>query len=232
MPPALGKTALAAPDYPRLERSRLRDRARQAIKTSIVLGEIEAGELYTVGAFAKRLGVSATPVREAIGDLANAGLVEVIPNRGFIVPEVSDRDLDEILDLRLMIEVPAIAQVAGQLTDSDRLTCELLVRAGIVAATAGDLQAFLEADRDFHLSLLSPLKNRRLLEIIGWLRDQARLYGLPALAARGQLLSSANEHADILLAAERGEARRGRELMERHLKHTRGIWAGRDEVLR
>jgi DNA-binding GntR family transcriptional regulator len=218
-----------APTYRQLERESLRDQARQAIRTSVITGELEPGPLYTIGAFASLLGVSATPVREALGDLANDGLVQIIRNRGFVVPPVSEHDLDEIFELRLMLEVPAVGRSAGRLDDAGRAACRLNVEEGKTAAQAGDLVAFLEYDAAFHRELLLPLGNARLVEIIGRLRDQTRLYGLPDLAVQGLLTVSAKEHESLLEAVEAGDAERAQEEMTRHLKHTRGSWAGRSE---
>jgi DNA-binding GntR family transcriptional regulator len=218
-----------APDYPQLERASLRDQARQAIRTSVITGELESGHLYTIGAFARLLGVSATPVREALGDLANDGLVQIIRNRGFVVPPVSEHDLDEIFELRLMLEVPAIGRSAGRLDESALKACRLYVTQGNAAAVAGDLVAFLESDGAFHRQLLSPLGNARLVEIITRLRDQTRLYGLPQLAVQGLLTASAREHEELLEAVEAGDSALAKEQMTRHLKHTRGSWAGRSE---
>src|SRR5262245_43722716 len=113
----------AAAGYARLQRLSLKDQARQAIRPSIITGELEAGRLYTVGSFAAELGVSATPVREALGDLAAAGLVEVIRNRGFRIPILSEDDLDQIFELRLMLEVPAVASVTGRLEGTALTEC-------------------------------------------------------------------------------------------------------------
>jgi DNA-binding GntR family transcriptional regulator len=195
----------------------------------VITGELVAGRLYSVGAFAEQLGVSATPVREALGDLANAGLVEVIRNRGFLVPELTEHDLDEIFQLRLMLEVPAIEQVAGHLDADAAAACQGHVDEGTRCAATEDLPGFLEADRRFHHELLSALGNARLVEIIDRLRDQTRLYGLPDLARSGRLTKSAEEHENLLRLVVEGDAKGARDQMFRHLEHTRGVWAGHDE---
>jgi DNA-binding GntR family transcriptional regulator len=75
------------------------------------------------------------------------------------------------------------------------------------------------------------VENERLTEIVGRLRDQARLYGLPRLAAAGELKASAEEHSAILQAVSDGDSALAESLTRRHLDHTRGIWAGRTEDL-
>ncbi|HVA92494.1 MAG TPA: GntR family transcriptional regulator, partial [Chloroflexota bacterium] len=100
---AAGGTSL-----PELDRSSLRARARKAIRGSIVTGEIADGEIYPVSYFTSRLGVSATPIREALFDLAGEGLVEVVRNRGFRVPQLTEQDLDDLYDVRTLLEVPTM----------------------------------------------------------------------------------------------------------------------------
>lgn len=217
------------PALSQIGRVDLRAQARDVLRTSIVTGELEPGRLYAIGAVAQRLGVSATPVREALGDLAHIGLVEIIPNRGFIVPVLSDTDLDEVFELRLLLEVPAVEKCAGQLPSADLQQCRDLVEQCKAAAAAGDLNRFLAADREFHLRLVATLGNRRLVQILGELRDETRLYGLRELAAGGRLVSSADEHELLLAAIEAGDGNRAAREIAKHLKHTRGAWAGRAE---
>ena len=215
-----------------LERATLRDHARVAIRTGVVTGDLEPAALYTIGALAVQLGVSATPVRDALSDLASDGLIRVIPSRGFIVPPVSARDLDEIFELRLVLEVPAVGLAAGRLDEVGHGACRDYVEQGRAAAVAGDLALFLEFDVEFHRQLLLPLGNQRLIEIIEKLRVQTRLYGLPRLAAENLLTTAANEHKMLLEAVAAGDAKSAREQMSLHLRHTRGSWAGEPEPAR
>ena len=78
----------------------------------MVAGELKPGELYSAPVFGERFGVSATPVREAMLDLAKDGFVVAERNRGFRVVEMSEADLDEISQIRLLLEVPSTVQVA------------------------------------------------------------------------------------------------------------------------
>jgi DNA-binding GntR family transcriptional regulator len=218
----------AHPELPQLQRTNLRQQARVAIQAQIVTGGVEAGQIYPVGYFSTQLGVSATPVREALFDLAHEGLVELVRNRGFRIVELSDHDLDEIFELRLMLEVPATRMAAGLLSDEDVAESAKLARATEEYAVEGDLARFLAADRDFHLRLIAPLQNRRLVETIARLRDQVR--GLRSLGEAANLSAAAEEHHRLLQAVARGNADESETRMRTHLQHTRGIWAGRLEA--
>lgn len=214
-----------------LSRVHLRDAAARVIRAQIIVGRLSSDELYSIGDIAERLNVSPTPVREALVQLAAEGLVELVRNRGFRVRAFDDRDLDEIVACRLMLEVPAIGQLAGadQLTDFDgiRRLCDQACE----AAAGGDITRFLIIDRDFHLSLLERAGNRHLVDIVARLRDQTRLYGLARLAGSPDLIGSAREHSEILQAVERGHVSEAEKLMRQHLLHARGLWVGRDESL-
>jgi DNA-binding GntR family transcriptional regulator len=214
----------------RLERVSLRDQAREAIRTQIVLGQLEAGKVESVINVASRLGVSITPVREAVMDLANLGMVEVIRNRGFRVPVLTNHDLDEIFRIRTLLEVPAMAEVVEVLDEASVTEFRRLAEQITDAARRGDLSTFLDLDRTFHLGLLELLGNRRLLTMVGQLRDQARMEGLQRLADQGELTQSGEEHIAIVDALAAGDGELAAELMRKHLAHSRGIWAGRPET--
>src|SRR3954449_8596546 len=97
----------------------LREQAQQVIRASILAGELAAGEIYSASTLAERLGVSPTPVREAMLELANGGLVEPVRNRGFRVLAPDEADLDEISQLRLMLEAPSMRIVVERASDQE-----------------------------------------------------------------------------------------------------------------
>jgi DNA-binding GntR family transcriptional regulator len=205
----------------------LRQQAADVIRASIVGGELEPGEIYSAPALAERLGVSATPVREAMLDLAKDGLVEPVRNRGFRVVVVDDLALDEISELRHLLEVPAMGMVIARASDSELMPLFQQVNAIERAAEERDVAEFLLADRDFHLSLLRLAGNERLVRLVGQLRTQTRLIGIKGLAESGQLMASALEHRPILEAVCRRDVAEAERLMRLHLDHTRESWAGR-----
>lgn len=207
----------------------LREQARNAIRTSIVMGQIQPGNVESVVKVAAELGVSITPVREAVMDLANLGIVEVIRNKGFRVPVLTEQDLDEIFKLRTMLEVPAMREVAENFHGTDPEPFKTLAADIILAAREGDVRRFLDSDRKFHKALLETLGNHRLVQTVEQLRDQARMQGLQKMADHGDLTESAEEHLEILAAIAAGDGDLSAELMTRHLAHSRGIWADRPE---
>ena len=203
------------------ERRSLREQVTHALRAALVVGELRPGTVYSAPVLAAEFGVSATPVREAMLDLAKEGLVETVRNKGFRVVAVTEQDLDDFTELRALIEVPATLQVARGAGRAELEPLRPLARETVAAARAGDLTGCAEADRRFHLALLSLTGNRHLVHTVGELRKRSRLFGLAALLESGRLLASAEEHERLLnLIIARDLDGVGR-LMSGHIRHLR-----------
>jgi DNA-binding GntR family transcriptional regulator len=207
------------------ERVSLREKVANALRAAMISGQLTPGAVYSAPALAATFGVSATPVREAMLDLAKEGLVEAVRNKGFRVTELSERDLDELTHLRMLIEVPTTAGLAGRLGAAQVARLRELAAAIERGASAGDLLGFLDADREFHLTLLGYAGNRHLVDLVAGLRSRARLSGLRRLADTGRLVDSAREHSALVDALERGDAAAAESLVRQHIGHVRGMWA-------
>jgi DNA-binding GntR family transcriptional regulator len=208
-----------------LRRTSLRDQALLAIRNALVTGRIVPGAVYSAASLAAELGVSNSPVREAMLALVDDGLMEVVPNRGYRAVALSEADTAEITQLRMLLEVPA-AGLAAEGGLGDRLPVLWdLVEAIERTAAAGDVAGNLDADREFHLTLVGACGNGRLTELVARLRDQARLYNLRNLAESGALTASAAEHRPLLTAVESGDRATAERLMREHLAHLSTDWA-------
>ncbi|MBU6529727.1 GntR family transcriptional regulator [Streptomyces sp. NPDC057245] len=208
-----------------LKRTSLRDQVLDLVRQSLVSGEIRPGDIYSASALAARLGVSSSPVREAMLTLVNEGLMEPVRNRGYRAVPMSEHDLDEVFSMRLLLEVPGTLWAAERATPEDLAALRAVADEIEAAAGAGDVVAFLDADRRFHAGLLRLCGNRRLVDTVLSLRDQTRLYGLDALARHGTLDASAREHHAMLDAVAAGDTGRLEEAVRHHLRHTRSDWA-------
>jgi DNA-binding GntR family transcriptional regulator len=203
----------------------LRESVTESLRAAIIAGTLEEGKLYSAPALGAAFGVSATPVREAMMDLTREGLVETVKNKGFRVTSMSDRELDEITAIRLLLEPPVMADVAGSIPPSGMKGLRSMADDIVNAARAGDLVAYLAADRDFHAELLRYTGNNQLVELATSLRTRTRMYGLKSLSESNRLADSAQEHHELLDLVEAGDADGTQELMHRHISHARGIWA-------
>ncbi|MFI1398009.1 GntR family transcriptional regulator [Streptomyces sp. NPDC020681] len=207
-------------------RERLRDQVSNALRAALISGELRPGMVYSAPTLAEDFGISATPVREAMLDLAREGLVEPVRNKGFRVTEVSERDLDQYTEIRALIEIPTVGLVTRSAAREELEALRPVAEAIVRAARDHDLIGYLEADRQFHLSLLALSGNERLVETVGDLRKRSRLYGLTGLDKRGELIPSAEEHLELLDLMLEGEAKKAEKCMARHLGHVRSLWAG------
>jgi DNA-binding GntR family transcriptional regulator len=207
-------------------RQNLREEITQTLRAAVISGELRPGVVYSAPSLATQFGVSATPVREAMLDLAGEGLVDVVRNKGFRVTALSEKDLDELSELRALIEVPTVRRIAEAGVPADVLAALRPLAAEIESAAArGDLIAHVAADMDFHLRLLALAGNAHLVETVRSLRARSRIYGLRSLADRGALVPSAHEHAELLDLLAARDAAGAERLMRRHIAHVRTIWA-------
>jgi DNA-binding GntR family transcriptional regulator len=184
------------------------------------------GVTYSAPQLAEQFGVSPTPVREAMLDLVKEGLVATIRNKGFRVVELSDRELDEITELRLMLEVPTTRRIV-ETAVSQGVLDRLRDLAGRIER-AGGRRDFVEhhrLDMEFHELLLTQGGNAQLVGTVMALRRRARLTGIAELADRDQLAVTLHEHAELVDLIEAGDADAAEALMARHIGHVRAEWA-------
>lgn len=210
-------------------RSSLREQIGVSLRAALVAGEMVPGVTYSAPALAERFGVSATPVREAMLDLISEGMIVAVPNKGFRIVETTDQDLDEMTELRRLIEVPTVGRIAKSITPDQVDRLRVIANRIMDAAAAGDIVAYIEADRQFHLDLLGLSGNARLVGMVEQLRMSTRLYGLEELAASGHLGRTSEEHVTLLEALGAGDRRGAERIMAQHLGHVRGLWANRHE---
>jgi DNA-binding GntR family transcriptional regulator len=207
-------------------RTSLRDEAIMTLQAAIIAGELRPHVVYSAPTLAAQLRMSATPVREAVLDLVKEGLVETVRNKGFRVVELAAAELDELTELRLLIEVPSVRNLARRgLTDGEYKMLKQLAGQIERAAVRNDMVAHNKADLEFHTALLGLLGNRTLVTTVQSLRVRSRLYGMSALAGSGQLLPTSHEHLELLDLVRDRDAAGAARLMRQHIGHVRGSWA-------
>ncbi|MCP2330197.1 GntR family transcriptional regulator [Actinoalloteichus caeruleus] len=183
------------------------------IKSAILDGSLTPGTALVEQELAERLGVSKTPVREALKTLHGSGLVVLSPYRGATVARMSHADAVAVYDMRLLLEPEAVRRsvlAGGDLAEA----AAALERA---RTAAGDAERSI-ANRDFHRGLYARCGNPLLVTTLDGLRDQTALVSVSAWARRSSWESEAEEHAAILDAATRGDAATAAELTARHIQ--------------
>ncbi|WP_016908194.1 GntR family transcriptional regulator [Streptomyces xiaopingdaonensis] len=208
---------------PAPQRHSVRAQVLTALRRALLAGELAPGEVYSAPALASRYGVSPTPVREAMQQLAAEGAVETMPNRGFRVCRHTAQEAAELREIRALLEVPAVLRAAAAAPDGYRERARRLAEAAMAAAAAGDRTAYAEADRAFHRALVDAGGNGSLGGLAEEVHRRAQwaawtAAGTPALRPASRLVAAASEHRAILDALEAGEAERAGELLSMHLE--------------
>jgi len=196
--------------------------AYEAIRQSILSGEWKLGELYNEKAIAADLGISRTPVREALLELASQDLIIFLPRRGLMVNRFTRRDVDEIFELRKAIELAAVEKITLASPPFDLFEIEESLLKQRKSAREKDYLAFMEADRLFHTSFSELTNNRRVIAILDNIRDMIHVMGAKALALEGRALEVIEEHQAIFEAVSRGNAENARSAMAYHLDLSKG----------
>lgn len=204
--------------------------AYEALKDSIVSGQLKPGEIYNEKSLAQELNISRTPVREALLELAARGLVTFLPRKGVMVNYYTRRDVEEIFEVRKAIELFSLSKALGG-GGLDSAGLERSLHDQQAALEAGDMLAFMEADRRFHLGLGELAGNRRLVAILDNLRDMVQVMGLEALAGAGRPHQVVEEHRRVCRALAEGRGQEALAALEEHLDRSReAVLEARGEI--
>lgn len=195
-------------------------RVLDALRAAVVSGELAPGTLHSVQALATQLGVSRTPVREALIKLAQQGMVRFERNRGVRVLQTSVHDLEEVFALRLLLEVPATRRATQLLDDAGRRELRKLFKQMQRAAEADDEYRLWQYDRRFHQALITASGNTRLVSYVDALRDSVLRQGVSTARSARSLAEIVAEHQDVLERVEAGDAEGAAAAMRRHIRHT------------
>lgn len=201
--------------------------AYRRLKAQILDNELPPGHRALEAELAETLGMSRTPVREALLRLQSEGLVRVEPRRGMVVLSISPAEMTEIYDVLTALETMAAETLAKLMPDPDRMRpLWQAVEEMEVALAADDLDAWADADEQFHRSLVEACGNGRLASAALTFRDQIRRTRHLTLRLRARPLRSNEAHRTLLRVIESGDAeaafavhraqrqRAGRELLE------------------
>ena len=217
-PPVAGAGKASLPAL--AERVNRSEEAHAILREAMSSGRMSPGQIHSVQALAKQLGVSRTPVREALLQLARQGLVEPVRNRGFLVVERSLQDVRDIFEIRLLLE-PAAARAAARRASAGAVDeVQAHYHEMTAAARAGDTDTMWKHDRAFHLAILEASGNSRLAQYIDALRDLVQRRGQLTTRSR-QLEAIAREHAPILAAMEKRDGQGAEQAMRHHIRQTR-----------
>ncbi len=191
--------------------------AYEAIRQSILSGQWQIGELYNEKAIAADLGISRTPVREALLELSSQDLIVFMPRRGLMLNRFTLSDVDEIFELRKAIELASVEKISNASPRLDLLIIEESLLNQRKALKQKDYIAFIDADRMFHTNFSMLTKNRRIISIMENIRDMICVMGVKALSIEGRAAKVIQEHQAIFQAVKEGNIEEARKVMAYHL---------------
>lgn len=209
-----------------LNHSTLKQRVYEALREMILSGELPYGAQIDEQAIARRLGVSRTPLREAIATLLKENLVEHRPWKGNVVRRPTASEVDGLYEVRKTLEALAARLAAARMTEDELAAIREALDAAGAALEAGDLPGYRRADQRFHEALALASGNRTLVGVLDQLRAQSRVVLTmigrdpnvrdPAVAQR-----AARERPLIMAALERQDGEEAARLVEEHLERNR-----------
>ncbi len=191
--------------------------AYEAIRQSILSGQWKIGELYNEKSIADDLGISRTPAREALLELASQELVLFVPRRGVMLNRFTNSDVDEIFELRKAIELASVEKIANISPPVDLITIEESLFEQRKAVKKKDYILFIESDRLFHISFSLLTNNSRIISVMENIRDMIHVMGVKALSLEGRALKVIEEHTAIFKSVQEGNAQEARHAMAYHL---------------
>ncbi len=168
----------------------LRDVVFQNLRQAILKGELEPGERLMEIHLAKRLGVSRTPIREAIRKLELEGLVDMVPRRGAVVASITRKDMRDVLEVRRTLEMLAVEVACERISQGELEKLKAAGREFERSGGSGDIIRLVQADMAFHEIIYAATGNLRLVNILGNLREQMYRYRMEYLkdtSSYGQL---------------------------------------------
>ncbi|MDX6293566.1 MAG: hypothetical protein QOH50_2641 [Kribbellaceae bacterium] len=208
---------IVAESAPGVERIPAAERVYAYVKAAILDRVYPGGELLTEGELADAVGVSRTPVREALLRLEASGLVKLFPKKGVLVLPVVPQEINDVLEARELIETHAAAKVwprRKQLVEA----LEPLLTEMRKHRRAGDAKSFLEADRAFHEAIVGAAGNEILAKLYNSLRDRQVRMGVPGIQVMpARMDRSISAHQEMVDALGGNSSKRFRELVVSHI---------------
>ncbi|MGQ7793189.1 GntR family transcriptional regulator [Faunimonas sp. B44] len=200
------------------ERQSLADVICERLEHMILSGVLKPGQPINEKALSDSNGLSRAPIREACRRLEQAGLVEIIVNRGAYVRTISRRTAEELCEIRVVLAIHAGRLAAAAFTKPRVAELKRTMQAIETAARDGDLAAFYRLNHDFHMAIIEAAGNRRLAEIYTGINKELNLFRWRAFQGAPGLDDSVSAHRAIVAALEAGDADALVATVEAHLR--------------
>jgi DNA-binding GntR family transcriptional regulator len=199
----------------------LREICYNFIKDRILDQTYPSGSKIDIDEIAKELGVSTTPVREAISQLTSEGLIYNIPRRGFYVSEFSPEYLEDIFDVREQLEILAVEKATEKASEEDIEELKKLIEKYKASFNRKPWNKCYELDRQFHEKIAEISKNKTLINILRGIGDTIQAIRTLHCKTLRDLEITLKEHTDILFGISSKDPSKAKEAMKLHLDHVK-----------
>ena len=195
----------------------LRDVVFKTLRQGILTGELKPGERLMEIHLANKLGVSRTPIREAIRKLELEGLVTMIPRRGAEVAQITEKSMKDVLEVRKVLDDLSVELACERITEEEK---ELLKNACVdfeEAVKTGDFAKIAKTDVAFHDIIVTATRNIRLSQMVNNLAEQMYRYRFEYIKDSTQHARLVQEHEEICQGVIAGDKKRALEAIEKHI---------------
>jgi DNA-binding GntR family transcriptional regulator len=201
----------------KINSSSLHDETVKRIREMILRGALAGGEKIDEKGLSERMGVSRTPIREALRTLSSEGYIDLVPRRGAFVARVSDADIKELFEVMSGLEGLCVRLAMPRLTDKDLEKLEALHAAMEEQYARRDHKAYLKINWEIHGYIQKRSENKLLNEIIDGLRKKITLFRQQQLYQPGRFDLSIQEHRDLMAAIRQRDAVAAEKALAHHL---------------
>lgn len=196
----------------------LREVVFNALRQAIIVGELKPGERLREEKLAEKMGVSRTPIREAIRKLELEGFVEMLPRKGAHVANLCVKDIMDVLEVRATLDGLATSLCAERITDSELEELKNINKAFSEYVKNENLQGSIKKDVEFHDIIYRSSRNDKLIQLINNLREQVQRFRIILLKDYENTIDLIKEHADIYEAVSSKNSDAARKAAQDHIK--------------
>jgi len=197
----------------------LREIVFETLREAIINATLKPGERLMEIQLAEEMGVSRTPVREAIRKLELEGFVVMVPRKGAYVADISTKDIADVFEIRAALEGLAAGLAAERITEEELEQLErILVKIGECIKN-NDLEKLIEVDTEFHDTLFKASRNERLVQIVSNLREQIQRFRTASLSTPGRMKYALEEHKKIVEAVSERNVELAQALAREHIEN-------------
>lgn len=197
----------------------LREKILENIRDAIISGSLKAGSRVSEPELAERYGISRTPIREAFRQLESEGYLTVIPRRGAVVSEFSQKDVEEFYAIKSILEGYAARRACEKLTDRELARLQTINDRLAELADHNDIKTFFKAHNDFHDAFIKAADNDKLRELITSLVTRFQRLRLMSLSLPGRMRISVQEHEKIIEAFRSKDAEAAETLVRKNAEY-------------